>query len=85
MEDSELIYEEWKVPKYFPENTKDFASLDNFNLTKFEYGDRMDNALTYMIWHHKYDQFVYLLQRGIDPLAGNEDNINAFQASILCH
>jgi len=36
-----------------------------------------------MIRENKFDIFKYLLERGIDPLLGNEDNINAFQAAIL--
>lgn len=43
----------------------------------------MDNALTLMIWENRFDVFKYLLERGLDPLIGNEDNLNAFQASIL--
>lgn len=31
-----------------------------------------------MIWENWFDIFKYLLEWGIDPLAGNEDNINAF-------
>ena len=66
------------MAKYLPNNIKEFASLYNFNLTKFEYGVYMDNALTYMIRHWRFDHFVYLLEWGIDPLAGNEDYINSF-------
>lgn len=61
-----------------PKTIKEFASLNNVNLQKFEYGEWMDNALTYMIWENWFDIFKYLLERGIDPLIGNEDNINAF-------
>jgi hypothetical protein len=62
LEDSDYIGEERKVAKLLPVDKNEFACLNNNNLQRFEYGERMDNALTYMIRNNRFDLFKYLLK-----------------------
>lgn len=83
LDDSEYMLEAREVPKELPDNEKEFACLNNVNLEKFEYGEHMDNALTYTIRKNRFDLFKYLLKRGVSLLAANEDNLNAVHGIML--
>ena len=64
-------------------NEKELASLSDRDLESYEWGTHMDNAMTLMTRKGRFDLFKYLLIRGINPLAPNNDDLNAIHGVIL--
>ena len=77
MEDDELR-EGKKLPLYM----KEMASYSNLNLSQFKYGIYDDNALTYLIRIKHFENFKYVLERGVKPSTSNSDGMNAIHLAV---